>query len=154
MLPTRTSPIGLALGLVLAMALPGAADDDTVTLMTHDSFWLPDSVIEAFESEHGVELQLLPAGDAGSMVNQAILTAERPLADVLFGVDNTFLSRALAADIFEPYASARAGEPCRRSCSSTPSSGSRPSTSATSVSTSIEPPSRRAACPGRRRCRT
>jgi thiamine transport system substrate-binding protein len=105
MLRTRTSPIGLGLGLVLAMALPAAADEDTVTLMTHDSFWLPDSVIEAFESEHGVELQLLPAGDAGAMVNQAILTADRPLADVLFGVDNTFLSRALAADIFEPYAS-------------------------------------------------
>ena len=52
-----------------------------------------------------MDLQLLPAGDAGAMVNQAILTADRPLADVLFGVDNTFLSRALEADLFEPYAS-------------------------------------------------
>jgi thiamine transport system substrate-binding protein len=39
------------------------------------------------------------------MLNKAILTKNAPLADVLFGVDNTFLSRALEADLFEPYAS-------------------------------------------------
>jgi thiamine transport system substrate-binding protein len=91
------------------MALPAAAvaqeATPTLTLMTHDSFALPDEVIEAFEAAHGADLQILPAGDAGSMVNQAILTVDDPLADVLFGVDNTFLSRALAADLFEPYAS-------------------------------------------------
>jgi thiamine transport system substrate-binding protein len=96
---------GLALGLLAAMVLPAAADD-TITLMTHDSFFLPEGTFEAFEVEHGVSVQLLPSGDAGAMVNQAILTADRPLADVLFGVDNTFLSRALEAGIFEPHASA------------------------------------------------
>jgi thiamine transport system substrate-binding protein len=96
----------LALAATLALAaLPAAAQQPTLTLMTHDSFYLPDTVIDAFESSHGVELVVLPSDDAGSMVNQAILTADRPLADVLFGVDNTFLSRALAADIFEPYRS-------------------------------------------------
>ena len=34
-----------------------------------------------------------------------ILSKNNPLADVFYGVDNTFLSRALAGDIFEPYAS-------------------------------------------------
>jgi thiamine transport system substrate-binding protein len=91
-----------ALGLAAA---PSTAQQPTLSLMTHDSFYLPDAVIEAFESAHGVDLQVLPSGDAGSMVNQAILTADRPLADVLFGVDNTFLSRALEADLFEPYRS-------------------------------------------------
>jgi len=103
---TRMLSAGLALGLVAATALPAAAEDTTLRLMTHDSFYLPDSVIESFEAERGVDVQLLPSGDAGSMVNQAILTADNPLADVLYGVDNTFLSRALAADIFEPYQSA------------------------------------------------
>jgi thiamine transport system substrate-binding protein len=88
---------------VLSAAVPAAAQRPVVTLMTHDSFFLPEPVIEAFEAEHGADLELLPSGDAGAMVNQAILTADRPLADVLFGVDNTFLSRALAADLFEPY---------------------------------------------------
>jgi thiamine transport system substrate-binding protein len=96
---------GFAAGLLAVTALPVSAQQPTLTLMTHDSFFLPEGAIEAFEAAEGVDVQLLPAGDAGSMVNQAILTADRPLADVLFGVDNTFLSRALAADIFEPYVS-------------------------------------------------
>ena len=46
-------------------------------------------------------VQILKGGDAGEMVNQAILTKDAPLADVLYGVDNTFLSRALDAGIFD-----------------------------------------------------
>lgn len=100
-------PAFLVLAALLALPASAAAQQDTptVTLMTHDSFALPDEVIQAFEAAHGVDLQVLPSGDAGSMVNQAILTADHPLADVLFGIDNTFLSRALAADLFEPYVS-------------------------------------------------
>jgi thiamine transport system substrate-binding protein len=100
-----TCATALVAGLLAAMVMPAAAQERSITLMTHDSFYLPDGIIEAFEAEHGVDVQLLPAGDAGSMVNQAILTADRPLADVLYGIDNTFLSRALEADIFEPYQS-------------------------------------------------
>lgn len=100
---TRIATAGLTLGLLVAVTVPAVAEEGVITLMTHDSFYLPDGTFEPFEAEHGVRVQLLPAGDAGAMVNQAILTADAPLADVLFGVDNTFLSRALAADIFEPY---------------------------------------------------
>jgi thiamine transport system substrate-binding protein len=39
------------------------------------------------------------------MLNKAILSKDAPLADVMFGVDNTFLSRALEADIFDAYQS-------------------------------------------------
>jgi thiamine transport system substrate-binding protein len=91
--------------VLLAGALPAAAQDETLTLMTHESFYLPDAVVKAFEAEHGVRLEVLYSGDAGAMVNQAILTADRPLADVLYGIDNTFLSRALEAGIFEAYRS-------------------------------------------------
>jgi thiamine transport system substrate-binding protein len=107
-LSTFSRSIGIitSAALVGALAAPAGAQERTITLMTHDSFYLPDSFIEAFETANDVDLQVLPAGDAGSMVNQAILTADRPLADVLFGIDNTFLSRALEADIFEPYEAA------------------------------------------------
>ena len=37
------------------------------------------------------------------MVSKAALTAGNPEGDVMFGVDNTFLSRAVDADVFEPY---------------------------------------------------
>jgi thiamine transport system substrate-binding protein len=73
--------------------------------MTHDSFEISESVINQFETETGITVEIFKSGDAGQMVNQAILAREAPLADLLFGVDNTFLSRALENDIFIPYES-------------------------------------------------
>jgi thiamine transport system substrate-binding protein len=52
-----------------------------------------------------VKVRILRAGDAGSALNQTILTKDDPVGDVFFGVDNTFLSRALDEDVFAPYAS-------------------------------------------------
>lgn len=77
----------------------------TVTLMTHDSFAISDSVWEAFTAETGVTVELLQVGDAGAMVSEAILTKDAPIADVLFGIDNTFLQRGLDAALFQPYES-------------------------------------------------
>jgi thiamine transport system substrate-binding protein len=77
----------------------------SLTVMTHDSFSASEEVIRQFEQENNVTIAFLLSGDAGSTLNRAILTRENPLADVLYGVDNTFLSRALEADIFEPYTS-------------------------------------------------
>jgi thiamine transport system substrate-binding protein len=82
-----------------------SADPATLTVMTHDSFSVSEEVVRQFEREHNVSISFLLSGDAGSTLNRAILTRENPLADVLYGVDNTFLSRALEADIFEPYTS-------------------------------------------------
>ena len=82
-----------------------AAEPQTITVITHDSFAIGEETIKAFETENNAKVAFLQSGDAGSVLNQAILTKDAPLADVLFGVDNTFLSRALDADIFEAYQS-------------------------------------------------
>ncbi len=74
-----------------------------LVLLTHDSFAVSENVLDTFTVETGIEVSILRGGDAGAMVNQAILTKDNPVADVLFGVDNTFLSRALEAGIFEAY---------------------------------------------------
>lgn len=76
-----------------------------VRMMTHDSFDISEDVVAAFEAQYGAEVQILQSGDAGMMVNQAILSADNPLADVIFGIDNTLLSRVLEAEILESYAS-------------------------------------------------
>lgn len=73
--------------------------------MTHDSFSVSEGVVKSFEEANNARIVFLQSGDTGSMLNRAILTKDAPLADLLFGVDNTFLSRALEADIFESYAS-------------------------------------------------
>ncbi len=77
----------------------------TLVLVTHDSFAVSDGVFEAFTAETGIGVEVVSAGDAGEVVARAVLTAGQPEGDVLFGVDNTFLQRALDADIFEVYRS-------------------------------------------------
>ena len=103
------------LGVSVTALVPSvaAADDaDTVTLVTHDSFTVSDDLFTRFTERTGIEVQVLQIGDAGQVVNQAILTKDNPLGDVLFGIDNTFLTRALDEGIFERYRSpALAGVP-------------------------------------------
>jgi thiamine transport system substrate-binding protein len=86
---------------------PAPSQESPVTLnvMTHDSFAASQPVIDSFQQQNNVKLNFIKSGDAGQLVNKAILAKNAPLADVLYGVDNTFLSRALTAGIFVPYAS-------------------------------------------------
>jgi thiamine transport system substrate-binding protein len=93
--------------LLLASCAPKSTPTgtQTITILTHDSFAVSKDVIAAFETANNAKVSFLQSGDAGAVLNQAILTKDAPLADVLFGVDNTFLSRALDADIFEAYQS-------------------------------------------------
>ncbi len=86
-------------------ASPTPAAPTELRIMTHDSFAASEEVIAEFERQNNVKLVILPSGDTGAMLSQAILTKNAPLADVLYGVDNTFLSRALKEDLFEPYRS-------------------------------------------------
>jgi len=89
--------------LVLSACAPkGPAE---LTVMTHDSFAVSEDVVQAFEDANNVQVTFLASGDTGAALNKAILTKDAPLADVFYGMDNTFLSRALEADIFETYQS-------------------------------------------------
>jgi thiamine transport system substrate-binding protein len=85
-------------------AAPGAKPAELVVL-AHSSFFISDQVVAAFEDEWDIKVRFLDGGDAGIMLNQAILTKDNPIADVVFGVDTTFLSRALEAGILAPYRS-------------------------------------------------
>ncbi len=72
-------------------------------MLTHSSFAATKGLIEAFQKTNDVTVQFSAGGDAGETLNKAILSKGSPLADVLYGVDNTFMGRALEADIFERY---------------------------------------------------
>jgi thiamine transport system substrate-binding protein len=87
-----------------ATATPVSPEPQTLTVMTHDSFAVSQDVVKAFEDANHAKVNFVKSGDAGAALNKAILTKNAPLADVFYGVDNTFLSRALDADIYEPYA--------------------------------------------------
>jgi thiamine transport system substrate-binding protein len=90
-------------GLVFSACAPEGPI--TLTVMTHDSFAVSEHVIQSFESSQGIQVNFLSSGDTGAALNKAILTKDAPLADIFYGVDNTFLSRAIEADIFEAYRS-------------------------------------------------
>ena len=75
----------------------------TLTVMTHDSFAVSEDLVIQFEAENNVKISFVRSGDTGAALNKAILSKENPLADVFYGVDNTFLTRALEEGIFETY---------------------------------------------------
>ncbi len=83
----------------------GTDSDVTLTLVTNDAFSSVAYLLDPFTAETGIDINLIAGGDAGSLVNQAILTKNNPLGDVIYGFDNTFLSRVLEADITVPYES-------------------------------------------------
>ena len=103
----HTALCALVLGLVLAATGCAGGDDEPteVVLVTHDSFAISDDVKRQFEEESGLTLRVLKAGDAGEIVARALLTAGNPEGDVLFGVDNNLLQRALEGDVFVSYES-------------------------------------------------
>jgi len=102
----RCKFFAILLTLIGLVAHGWAAEKKPIlTLMTHDSFAVGEDVLTQFEQQHGVALKIIKSGDAGAALNQAILSKANPLADVFFGVDNTFMSRALKAGIFMAYAS-------------------------------------------------
>lgn len=78
---------------------------ESLTIVAYDSFTPPDGAFDAFTDETGIAVKVVAAGDAGEMVSKAALTAGNPEGDVMWGVDNTLLQRALDAGVFDPYSS-------------------------------------------------
>ncbi len=92
--------------LILIILLTACSREPaTLRFMTHDSFEISEDILTQFETDTGIKVEIFKSGDAGKMVNEAILAKDAPLADVMFGVDNTFLSRALDNNIFLAYES-------------------------------------------------
>jgi len=87
----------------------GAGDPVTLRLLTYDSFptgGTPlNDALDAFTATTGTEVEIVVAGDAGTMVSKAVLTAGNPEGDVMWGIDDALLSRALDAGVFERYES-------------------------------------------------
>jgi len=124
-LPRRLLSAAVAAGLVLAACgddgddanstdAPAGTDvpvelSESITLVTYDSFPESDTslndALAEFGEETGITVEILVAGDTGTMLSKAELTAGNPEGDVMWGVDNTFLSRAVDGGVFEPYAS-------------------------------------------------
>lgn len=103
--------VGLAGVLVMTACSDDGSSSATpaaVTLVTYDSFPTKDTplntALAAFTADTGIVVNIVTAGDTGTMVTKAVLTAGNPEGDVMWGVDNTLLSAATDGKVF-------AGEP-------------------------------------------
>lgn len=99
--PAGNTPAAITPDQVAAKDTTGT----TVRLVTHDSFVVSDGLFDKFKAQTGITVEVTSAGDAGALTSRAVLTAGQPEADVLYGIDNTFLQRGLNADLFVPYQS-------------------------------------------------
>ncbi|UZN03597.1 thiamine ABC transporter substrate-binding protein [Cellulomonas sp. S1-8] len=80
----------------------GDGSGGTVTLVTHESFALSEGLLDGFEAESGLSVEVVQQADAGALVNQLVLTKDNPLGDLVFGIDNAFASRALDEGVVVP----------------------------------------------------
>ena len=83
------------------------SEPNSIRLVTYSSFPAEgagvNDALAAFSERTGIDVTILNAGDAGTMVTKAVLASGSPEGDVMWGVDNTLLSRATAADVFDGY---------------------------------------------------
>ncbi|MCK0438122.1 thiamine ABC transporter substrate-binding protein [Gordonia alkaliphila] len=110
---SRRTPVALlAVGALVATLTACTSDssDTTVTVLTHNSFELPSSLIEEFTAETGLKVDFVASGGAGQLSSVVSLSAGKPKGDAVFGIDNTFAARPIEAGALDPYTSPLAGE--------------------------------------------
>jgi thiamine transport system substrate-binding protein len=102
-----TAALVLGVGLLAGCSLGSAPDEQTaskqVVVATHSSWSMPKSVLEEFTAETGYRVKIEPNGDAGELTNKLVLTKGSPIADMVYGIDNTFVSRAADEGILAGY---------------------------------------------------
>lgn len=101
-----------ALTALTACSSNNAQKPTEVTLVAYDAFTPQEGIFDEFTKDTGVKVKVVTAGDTGTMVSKAILTAGNPEGDVMWGIDNTFLSRTQEAKLLNSYEPVDEGDIC------------------------------------------
>ncbi len=102
---TRSLAVAALMLVAMIAAACGGDEDNELVIMSHDSFNISEEVIQEFEQANDATIVIQQAGDAGEALVRAILEKGNPSADLLYGIDNTYLGRALDEEIFDTYKS-------------------------------------------------
>ncbi|AFG38637.1 thiamine ABC transporter substrate-binding protein [Spirochaeta africana] len=80
-------------------------ETDQVVIYGYDSLpgTLRRAIVEHMEREYGVEVDLQRIGDTGAVFTQLYLERSNPQADVVIGLDESYLPRLRAENMLEPY---------------------------------------------------
>ena len=91
----------------LPMFARGMEEKTTLTVYCYDSFsseWGAGPIIaQSFTEATGIEVEFYAPGDALTVLNQLIFEKDNPRADVVVGLDDSMLSRALEEGILQAY---------------------------------------------------
>jgi thiamine transport system substrate-binding protein len=105
-----SSILALTLAVTTGCALGGGTSGEgsgstsrTVVVASHDSWSMSKDVLARFTDETGYHVKVEPNGDAGELTNKLVLTKGSPIADAVYGIDNTFASRAVDEGILADY---------------------------------------------------
>jgi len=81
-------------------------ESKTITIASHESWAMSEEVLAEFKAETGITVKVQAHGDAGELTNKLVLTKDDPIADGVFGIDNTFATRAVDEGVLAPYSPA------------------------------------------------
>ncbi|MFL6109654.1 MAG: thiamine ABC transporter substrate binding subunit [Marmoricola sp.] len=104
--------LGASLLLIGAAALAGCGSDQgtdttkagkTLVVATHNSWAMSKEVMADFKKQTGITVKIAANGDAGELTNKLVLTKDDPIADGVYGIDNTFATRAVDAGVLAKY---------------------------------------------------
>lgn len=71
-----------------------------VTLLSYEAFNLSPERIADFQKVTGYKLEITKLGDGAELANKLVLTKDKPLGDVVFGIDNNTAGRTVTEDVF------------------------------------------------------
>lgn len=101
--------ITLTVGLLLSCSKAKKNDArlNEVVIYTYDSFlgeWgAGDKIANGFENATGIKATFVNCGDAGQILSKAILEKSAPQADVLLGLDNNLVAKAVRENVLQKY---------------------------------------------------
>lgn len=90
-------PFFAAICAILCASNTWAATE--IRLATHDSFDLPKDTLAKFEQLHNAKISIIKAGDGNELLNKLIISKRKPIADVVYGLDNGNILKAIDEQI-------------------------------------------------------
>ena len=82
-----------------ALLMPAVQAQTEVRLAVHKSFSLPKDAFADFERANDAKVSVIKAGSGNELVNKLVLSRAQPIADAVYGLDNTTVLKAKESGI-------------------------------------------------------
>lgn len=105
---TRRAVLRLVTALVASAGLAAACsssngESDTIRILTHQDFHIPEDAIADFTERTGVQVVVFREADPTAMADLLVRSRATPIADVVLGIDTLELNRVIDERVVEAY---------------------------------------------------